>query len=86
MRVFWAPAGGRYAGVMRLTEFTRLITDEFGDSEGRWIAHSHVLPTLGGTPDELIDRGLDPARVWAQLCEDFDIPEERRLGRDVPGF
>lgn len=83
---FWLARGERYAGGMRLTEFTRLITDEFGDSEGRWIAHSHMLPALGGTPDELIERGVDPRVVWAQLCEDFDIPEERRLGHDVPGF
>lgn len=71
---------------MRLTEFTRLITDEFGDSEGRWISHSHVLTALGATPDELIERGFDPRQVWLRLCDDFDIPEERRLGRDDPGF
>lgn len=70
---------------MRLTEFTQLIVDEFGDSEGRWIAHSHVLPGLGGTADDLISRGVDPRRVWEALCEDFDVPEERRLGVDRPG-
>lgn len=70
---------------MRLTEFTQLIVDEFGDAEGRWIAHSHVLAGFGGTPDELIEGGMDPRQVWEQLCEDFDIPEGRRLGVDRPG-
>jgi hypothetical protein len=71
---------------MRLTEFQRLITDEFGEQEGKWIAHSHVLARLGDTADELIERGVDPREVWEGLCEDFDVPEGRRLGVDRPGF
>ncbi|TFI50112.1 DUF3046 domain-containing protein, partial [Micrococcus endophyticus] len=27
---------------------------------------------------------VDPRRVWLAVCELHDIPEERRLGRDVP--
>lgn len=61
------------------------MTDEFGDSEGRWIAHSHVLPRLNGTPDDLIESGVDPRRVWDELCLEFDVPEQRRLGADDPG-
>lgn len=71
---------------MRLTEFQRLITDEFGEQEGKWIAHSHVLAGLGGTAEELIERGVDPRKVWEGLCVDFDVPDERRLGVDRPGF
>ncbi len=73
---------------MRLTEFHQLVADEFGEQEGKWIAHSHVLHVDGGragTPDELIDAGVDPRDVWRGLCEDFDVPEERRLGVDRPG-
>lgn len=77
VRMLWA---------MRLTEFHQLLTDEFGDAEARWIAHSHVLPMLGGTPDELIDAGVNPRQVWEELCRDFDVPDERRLGIDRPGF
>lgn len=80
-----AAAAGIIRG-MRLTEFQRLITDEFGEQEGKWIAHSHVLAGLGGTADELVERGVDPRKVWEGLCEDFDVPEERRLGVDRPGF
>lgn len=70
---------------MRLTEFSQLLEDEFG-SRGEWIMHSHVLMGLGGTPEELIERGVDPKVVWEALCDAFDVPEERRLGVDRPGF
>lgn len=73
---------------MRLTEFHQLIADEFGRREGEWIAHSHVLTVAdgsSGTAEELIDAGVDPGEVWRSLCDDFDVPEERRLGVDRPG-
>ncbi|QPK78367.1 DUF3046 domain-containing protein [Corynebacterium lizhenjunii] len=67
---------------MRLTEFHQLMVDEFGEHEGKWIAHSHVLAEMGGTADELIERGVDPRAVWEALCDDFEVPAERRLGVD----
>lgn len=70
---------------MRLTEFHRLVEDEFGEQNGRWIVHSHMLAGLGGTSEELIDRGVDPRHAWQALCDDFDVPEHRRLGEDRPG-
>lgn len=69
---------------MRLTEYHQLVVDEFGESKGAWISHSHVLSELNGTPDDLIERGVDPRRVWIGLCDDFDVPHERRLGVDYP--
>lgn len=72
-------------GAMRLTEFTQLMNDEFGEAKANWLSHSHVLADLGGTPDDLIARGVNPAQVWNGLCDDFDVPEERRLGVDRPG-
>ncbi|GAB3941341.1 DUF3046 domain-containing protein [Corynebacterium tapiri] len=69
---------------MRLTEFTRLLEDEFGATRGAWIAHSHVVAALGGTANELIDAGVSPRDVWRELCRDFDVPEERQLGIDRP--
>lgn len=69
---------------MRLTEYHQLVSDEFGESEGKWISHSHVLAGHGTTGDELIERGVDPAVVWAGLCDDFSVPPERRLGVDYP--
>ncbi|STC67973.1 Protein of uncharacterised function (DUF3046) [Corynebacterium pilosum] len=75
----------RILGRMRLTEFHQLIEDEFGSAQGEWIVHSHVISALGGTAEELIEGGMDPRRAWLGLCDDFDVPEERRLGVDRPG-
>ena len=69
---------------MRLTEFEQLLQDVFGSPQGKWIAHSHVVSALGGTPDDLIERGCDPAKVWKELCDDFSVPEAERLGVDRP--
>ncbi|AEK36972.1 hypothetical protein CVAR_1618 [Corynebacterium variabile DSM 44702] len=67
---------------MRRTEFDRLVAGEFGDSFGSWIAGSHVLSGLGATSAQLIERGHDLRELWWALCDDFDVPEERRLGED----
>ncbi|WP_047263519.1 DUF3046 domain-containing protein [Corynebacterium mustelae] len=67
---------------MRLTQFQKLITDEFGDQYGAWITHSHVVAGTGKTPNALIEEGIDPAAVWEKMCEDFQIPPERWLGKD----
>ncbi|AWB82948.1 DUF3046 domain-containing protein [Corynebacterium yudongzhengii] len=71
---------------MRLTDFHQLMSDVFGPQQGNWIAHTHHLPKLGGTPEELIDGGVNPSRVWDEICEDFDVPDNQRLGIDRPGF
>lgn len=44
--------------------------------------HSHVLAEFDATPERLIETGEDLAKVWQGLCDDFDVPDERRLGRD----
>lgn len=67
---------------MRRTEFDRLVTGEFGDAFGSWIAGSHVLSGYGATPEELMAEGADLRQVWWALCDDFEVPEERRLGAD----
>ncbi|HJC84338.1 MAG: DUF3046 domain-containing protein [Corynebacterium sp.] len=68
---------------MRRTEFDRLVTGEFGDSFGTWIAGSHVLQSLGRTSAELIEQGHDLREIWLSLCDDFDVPSDRRLGEDL---
>ncbi|HIW92167.1 MAG TPA: DUF3046 domain-containing protein [Candidatus Corynebacterium avicola] len=68
---------------MRRTEFDRLVSGEFGDSFGTWIAGSHVLESLGQTPADLIEQGHDLREIWLGLCNDFDVPPERHLGEDL---
>lgn len=70
---------------MRLAEFHQLLEDEFGRAQARFLVHSHVLVSSGRTPEELIDEGADLRKVWLEVCADFDVPEARRLGRDIPG-
>ena len=67
---------------MRLTEFHQLISDEFGRVQGNWIVHSHVPAGHDRTVEQLIDDGVELREVWRLLCEDFDVPEGRRLGVD----
>jgi hypothetical protein len=67
---------------MRRTEFDRLVTGEFGETFGSWISGSHVLTGYGATTDELVERGTDLREIWWALCDDFEVPENRRLGAD----
>lgn len=69
---------------MRESRFWELMTDEFGAGYARSLAHAHVVTGLGGrTVVELLAAGEPPRTVWLGICEDFDVPAERRLGRDV---
>lgn len=68
---------------MRLAEFHRLVTDEFGGATGNYYLHSHVLSDQGATPQQLIDEGADLRQVWWALCRDFDVPASRWLGEDI---
>jgi hypothetical protein len=63
---------------VRSSEFWELIDATFG-ARGRLIVRDHVLTVLGGvTASEALGRGDDPRRVWQALCDDFEIPEQRR--------
>lgn len=68
-----------------MSQFWQLVDDEFGSSYGRMLTSSHVLEALANrTPDDALEAGMKPREVWFALCEDLQIPPERRLGRDVP--
>ncbi|MFC7402851.1 DUF3046 domain-containing protein [Citricoccus sp. GCM10030269] len=69
---------------MKISDFRRLMNEEFGAANAGVIASSLVLPTLLTTADQAIDAGVDPKRVWLDVCDLQDVPEERRLGRDIP--
>ena len=66
---------------MTLSEFQRAVADEFGDGQGRALLRDLVMRELGGgTPQQAIDRGDPPARVWRALCDEMDVPTPRRYG------
>ncbi|MBG6217474.1 hypothetical protein IWX75_001929 [Arthrobacter sp. CAN_A6] len=69
---------------MRLSDFWRLMDDEFGSRYSRSLAGDLVLAELGDrTALAALSGGVDPRRVWTAVCDAQDIPHERRLGRDV---
>ncbi|TWP37606.1 DUF3046 domain-containing protein [Leekyejoonella antrihumi] len=70
---------------MRLSEFWRLMDDEFTSAYSRVLSRSHAIHALGDrTAVEALDAGVPPRNVWRALCDDMGVPEERRLGRDLP--
>ena len=70
---------------MRHSEFWTLVDDEFGRSYGRTLVRDHVLGGLGHrTAEQALAAGEDPRTVWFALCDEFEVPEERRWGRDEP--
>ncbi|WP_305094769.1 DUF3046 domain-containing protein [Prescottella sp. R16] len=64
---------------MRLTEFHELVRDEFGHLRGDALLVDHVVGSLDGrTAAGAIEDGVDPRVVWRALCEEFDVPAQRR--------
>ena len=63
---------------MRLTEFSELMTAEFGVSAADSILVDHVLTALDGrTAAQAIEDGVEPRDVWRALCADFDVPRDQ---------
>ncbi|NHN56109.1 DUF3046 domain-containing protein [Calidifontibacter sp. DB0510] len=70
---------------MRVSEFWRLVEDEFGDAYGRSLVRDHVIQSLGErTPAQALEAGIAPREVWRALCVDLQVPANRWLGRDLP--
>ncbi len=69
---------------MRVSQFWSLMDDEFGTAYAASLARDHTLGSLGGrTADEALAAGVPPREIWFALCDDMDVPAERRYGRDV---
>ena len=65
---------------MRRSEFDRAVADEFG-ARGGSLMTDLVLTSVGGrTSVDALAAGVDPRDVWLALCEETDVPAERRYG------
>jgi hypothetical protein len=65
---------------MRRSEFERAVRDEFGSRGGALIADL-VLSGVGSrTAAEALSSGVPPREVWLALCEETDVPADRRYG------
>ncbi|WP_288026919.1 DUF3046 domain-containing protein [Arthrobacter sp.] len=70
---------------MRASEFWRLMDDEFTPGYSRVLARELHLAGVGGkTALDALAAGYDPREVWLEVCQMQDVPESRRLGRDIP--
>jgi Protein of unknown function (DUF3046) len=66
-----------------MSEFWILVDEEFGSGPGRALVRDHVVGSLGHrTAEQALAAGDDPRDVWFALCDDLEVPAERRWGTD----
>lgn len=64
---------------MRRSEFLRAVDDEFG-GRATSLTHDLVLGALGTTALEALEAGVPPRDIWLALCDEVDVPAQRRYG------
>ncbi len=70
---------------MRLSEFWRAVSDEFGEGYGRVLVNDLVLSDLGSiTSAEALRKGIPARDVWLALCQSADVPRSRWYGVGLP--
>ena len=68
---------------MREREFWQLLEEVFGRSYGRALSHDQQLTALEGkTVVEALNNGVEPRVVWNVLCDQMEIPDSKRWGKD----
>jgi hypothetical protein len=66
-----------------MSEFWRLVVEEFGEAHGRALVADHVVGALGQrTAGQALAAGEEPRTVWFALCEEMAVPEQRRWGKE----
>ncbi len=53
-----------------------LVEGQFGAVRASSMLVDHVLTSVGRTPAQAIEDGVDPREVWRALCADFDVPRD----------
>ena len=77
------PPGAVKEVAMTLSEFWALMEHEFGAGYAPVLARDLVLGSLDHrTAAEALDAGVNPKTVWFAICEEQEIPQERRWGLD----
>ncbi len=69
---------------MTLSKFWFLMEGEFGENYAHVLAGTLVLGPFQLTAAEALKAGIAPAEIWHAVCEQQDVPDHRRLGRDIP--
>jgi len=68
---------------VRVSEFRRAVTDEFGAVHGPVLARDLWLAEFAGTADDALLKGAPPRDVWLALCREMDVPASRHHGRGL---
>ncbi|WP_037576312.1 DUF3046 domain-containing protein [Phaeacidiphilus oryzae] len=64
---------------MRLTDFWRLMAEQFGAVYADSFASDYVIAELGGrTVRQALADGWSAKEVWRAVCVAMDVPPERR--------
>ncbi|MGO4593417.1 DUF3046 domain-containing protein [Leifsonia sp. 2TAF2] len=70
---------------MKLSEFQRAVSDEFGSTYGQALLTDLVIGELGGrTATEALSAGLPPREVWLALCRETGVPSSHWYGAGKP--
>lgn len=70
---------------MRLSEFRHAVDGQFGHAYGEALLRDLVIPALGGrSVAEALAAGVPPRDAWLALCEEMDVPENKRHGVGRP--
>lgn len=70
---------------MRLSEFWRAVSDEFGPEYGPVLTRDLILGELGDrTAEQALSHGIGPREVWLALCKAADVPKTRWYGAGLP--
>lgn len=69
---------------MRISHFWQLMEDEFGATYAHVLAGQLVITKFQLTASEALTSGVGPRQVWEAVCDQQDVPEERRWGIDRP--
>lgn len=68
---------------MREREFWQLLEEVFGRVYGRSLSRDLALIKLDSrTVVQALDDGVEPRVVWNVLCDQMDIPDSKRWGKD----
>ncbi|CAB4571164.1 unannotated protein [freshwater metagenome] len=68
---------------MTLSRFFELVQDEFGEQLAEVILSDTRLDHLADqTPRQLIQAGEDPKAIWLAICDQLNVPADRRQGKN----
>lgn len=68
---------------MHESEFWELVDEVFGRSYGRSLARDQKLTALENrTPIEALEAGEEPRVVWNVLCDQMEISDAKRWGKN----